>query len=236
MKSYPRHLTQRLVVVHRSRRLFGVASHWSHWSGTCRDRAQAAAISPLPKAGSIPADEIFAVMAGCDEPAADLSALGELEALSRAASLPVHKAPAEHEIREERITVLADRAARRKHVREERANCFGGYERFAPNEGGLFTSGAQHHANLEGSECLRARGCGRAHRDRTRCECKARRRVCLVVVRLSSGRSVIAWWDFAGSSCLSALGSRRRPATVAASPVIRLQGSITHRDSERARR
>ena len=85
----------------------------------------------------------------------------------------MHAALAEHEIREERITVLADRAARRKHVRE-RADCFGGYERFAPNEGGLFTSGAQHHANLEGSECLRARDCGRAHRNRTRCECEAR--------------------------------------------------------------
>ena len=87
MKSYPAIWTQRLVVDHR--RSFGVASHWSHWSGTCRDRAQATAISPLPKAGSMPADEeIFAFMAGWDEPAADLSALVELGALSRAASLP----------------------------------------------------------------------------------------------------------------------------------------------------
>ena len=81
---------------------------------------------------------------------------------------------------------------------------------------------AQWHANLEGSECLRARDCGRAHRDRPRCEWEARRRVCLVVVRLWSGRSVIAWWDSVGFLCSSAHYSLRRTATVAAAnPILR---------------
>ena len=110
----------------------------SHWSGTCRDRVHAAAISSLPKAGSMSADEIFAVMAGLDEPAADLSALVELEAISRAASISVHTALAEREIREERIAVIADRAVRWTHARV-RADCFG-YERFVPDEEDLISA------------------------------------------------------------------------------------------------
>jgi len=84
------------------------------------------------------ADEIFAVMAGYDEPAADLAALVELEAILRAASISVHTALAEREIREERIAVLADRAARRTHA-QVRADCFG-YERFVPNEEDLISA------------------------------------------------------------------------------------------------
>jgi hypothetical protein len=84
------------------------------------------------------ADQIFAVMAGYDELASGLATLVELEALSRAASLSEHTTLAEHAIREERIAVLADRAARRKYVRE-RADCFG-YERFVPNEEDLISA------------------------------------------------------------------------------------------------
>ena len=84
------------------------------------------------------ADEIFAVMAGYDEPAADLAALVELEAILRAASISVHTALAEREIREERIAVLADRAARRTHA-QVRADCFG-YGRFVPNEEDLISA------------------------------------------------------------------------------------------------
>ena len=111
----------------------------SHWSGTCRDRVHAAAISPLLKAVSMSADEIFAVMAGLDELAADLSALVELEAISRAASISVHTALAEREIREERIAVIADRAVRWTHARRVRADCFG-YERFVPDEEDLISA------------------------------------------------------------------------------------------------
>ena len=95
-------------------------------------------MSSRPNAESTSADEIFALMAGFDEPAADLAALFELEAISRAASVSVHKALAEQEIRDERVAVLADRVARRQHTRE-RADCFG-YERFVPSEEDLISA------------------------------------------------------------------------------------------------
>ena len=57
---------------------------------------------------------------------------------------------------------------------------------------------------------LRALDCGRGHRDRPRCEWKARRRVCLVVVWCCVRSFGIVLWDFAGfPECFSALSSGR---------------------------
>ncbi len=71
-------------------------------------------------------------------------------------------------------------------------------------------------ASAEALSDLRARDCGRCHRDRLRCEWKARRRVCLVVVWCCVRSFGIVLWDFAGfPECFSALSSGRTTARAA---------------------
>ena len=71
-------------------------------------------------------------------------------------------------------------------------------------------------ASAEALSDLRALDCGRGHRDRLRCEWKARRRVCLVVVWCCVRSFGIELWDFAGfPECFSALSSGRTTARAA---------------------
>ena len=71
-------------------------------------------------------------------------------------------------------------------------------------------------ASAEALSSPRALDCGRGHRDRLRCECKARRRVCLVVVWCCVRSFGIVLWDFAGfPECFLALSSGRATARAA---------------------
>ena len=71
-------------------------------------------------------------------------------------------------------------------------------------------------ASAEALSDLRALDCGRGHRDRLRCEWKARRRVCLVVVWGCVRSFGIVLWDFAGfPECFWALSSGRATARAA---------------------
>ena len=71
-------------------------------------------------------------------------------------------------------------------------------------------------ASAEALSDLRALDCGRGHRDRLRCEWKARRRVCLVVVWCCVRSFGIVLWDFAGfPECFWALSSGRTTARAA---------------------
>ena len=72
-------------------------------------------------------------------------------------------------------------------------------------------------ASAEALSDLRALDCGRGHRDRLRCEWKARRRVCLVVVWCCVRSFGIVLWDFVGfPECFWALSSGRTTARAAA--------------------
>ena len=78
------------------------------------------------------------------------------------------------------------------------------------------SSPARLEGQCRGIEYLRALDCGRGHRDRRRCEWKARRRVCLVVVWCCVRSFGIELWDFAGfPECFSALSSGRTTARAA---------------------
>ena len=71
-------------------------------------------------------------------------------------------------------------------------------------------------ASAEALSYLRALDCGRGNRDRRRCEWKARRRVCLVVVWCCVRSFGIVLWDFADfPECFWALFSGRATARAA---------------------
>ena len=71
-------------------------------------------------------------------------------------------------------------------------------------------------ASAEALSDLRALDCGRGHRNRPRCEWKARRRVCLVVVWCCVRSFGIVLWDFASfPECFWVLSSGRTTAGAA---------------------
>ena len=110
-------------------------------------------------------------------------------------------------VRKPRLVLFEYRATRNKVTATPRSYWWGCVDRSSP---------ARLEGQCRGIEYLRALDCGRGHRDRWRCEWKARRRVCLVVVWCCVRSFGIVLWDFAGfPECFSALSSGRATARAA---------------------